>query len=254
MVALPHNRNRRLGLLMVLVPLAMLGMLPFAAHIGIEKLLRRDLGWKDIVLPGIALLIALPGLLYLSAGSDAVGSRPALPALSTYVTFIMLEIGVYLFALWLARDTLRFGKATAGLVVAVLLVVPFIQVGQSVDFVMRASIPALAILSLMIADLFIRRIPDNTDWRVARAWAMVAFAVGLATPISEAGRAILWEHAPRQLCGYYGVVPNGYATYVAPLDRLPALVRPHGAFSVTPHEPSHCWDRPWRDAITGGYE
>ena len=64
-------------------------------------------------------------------------------------------------------------------------------------------------------------------------------------------RAVLLPRAPAQLCGYFGVVPNGYATYVAPIDRLPPLLRTDGVARVDPVEPAHCWPRPWADAVTG---
>jgi hypothetical protein len=233
----------------LLSPLAMLGTIPFAAHIGVELLAKRRLRWFDFVLPAAGLIAAAPALLYLTAGSGSVGSRPQPVQLHVYVLFIFLEIGFYVFALWRVRERTRFGKATGALVVAMLLAVPLVEVGQSVDFVMRASIPALAILSIMVAEPLIHPAAvGDTNWKMARKWAIIAFSVGLATPAGEVARALLLPRAPLQLCGYYGVVPNGYATYVAPIERLPALVQPSGVARVVPAEPRRCWDGPWPDA------
>jgi hypothetical protein len=236
----------------LLSPLAMMGMIPFAAHIGFELLSKRRLRWFDIVLPAAALLACVPALLYLTAGSGSVGSRPAPLQLHVYVLFMLLEIGPYVFALWQVRERMRFGQVTGAIVLAVLLLAPLVQVGESVDFMMRASIPALAILSIMVADLLIHPSSEGDGrWKTARRCVLVAFTMGLATPSGEVARAVLLPRAPAQLCGYFGVVPKGYATYVAPIDRLPPLLRTDGVARVDPVEPAHCWPRPWPDAVTG---
>jgi hypothetical protein len=236
----------------LLSPLAMIGMLPFAAHIGIDAAVRRQLRWTDVVLPGVAVIVTCPTLLYLTAGSESVGSRPMLPNFLNYVEFIALETGFYVFALGLLRKRLRFGAATGAIVLAVLLLAPLIQVGDGVDFIMRASIPALAILALMVADIFIAPVQAGpVSETIARGSILIAFVVGLATPLGEIGRAVFWSRAPEQLCGYFGVVPNGSATYVTPFDRLPRPVRPTGATQITLHGPAICWDGPWLEAATG---
>jgi hypothetical protein len=236
----------------LLSPLAMMGMIPFAAHIGVDLLWKRRLRWFDVVLPAAASIASIPALLYLTAGSGSVGSRPASVPLSVYVLFISLEIGFYVYALWQVRERMRFGKTTGAIVLAVLLLAPFVQVGESVDFVMRASIPALAILSIMVAEVLIRPAAEgDASWKAARKCVLVAFAIGLATPGGEAARAVLLPRAPAQLCGYFGVVPNGYATYVAPLDSLPAFLRADDTARMAPAEPARCWDGPWPNAITG---
>jgi hypothetical protein len=236
----------------LLSPLAMMGMIPFAAHIGIETLAKRRLRWADIVLPGVALIASAPALVYLTTDGGSVGSHVARVKPLIYVTFILLEIWIYVFALWQVRERMRFGKVTAAIVVAVLLIAPLVRVGQSVDFVMRATIPALAILSIMVADLLVHRATEGDgSWKMARRWALIAFAVGLATPVGEVVRAVLLPRAPGQLCGYYGVVPGGYATYVAPYERLPSPLRSDAAVRIVPSEPARCWDGAWPDAATG---
>lgn len=236
-------------LVAILSPLALMGMIPFAAHIGIETAAKRRLLWLDFALPAIATAITIPTLLYLTAASDAVGSRAAVPDLSVYTTFIALELGAFLFALWQVRERLRYGKVTMALTVGVLLLAPFGKVGDAVDFVMRASIPALAILSLAVAEIATRTpTSDDKAGGRARTWALMALAIGLFTPAGEIARAILLPRAPAQLCGYFGVVPHGYDTYVAPVNRLPTAVRPVSASVIVPSDPAECWSNPWPDA------
>ena len=177
-----------------------------------------------------------------------MGAGGAAFRLGNYLTFLMLEIGGYGYALWLARGHWHFGRPATLLVVATLVLVPLGQVGNSVDFTMRASIPALAILAMMIAALL--NDPD-AELAKARKWALVVFAIGLATPMGEVARALAWPKSPEVVCSYMGVVPGGAPTYVAPLSGLPRFIRPQQQMLVEPHDPAHCWAGRWPNAATG---
>jgi hypothetical protein len=104
---------------------------------------------------------------------------------------------------------------------------------------MRASIPALAILAVLVADLLV----DDQRPGQPRLWQGVAITmllVGSATPLSETLRAI---HRPRQqlrTCSYFGVVPNGSPTYVAPLERVSRLIAPSSPNLVHPTDDPFC--------------
>jgi hypothetical protein len=178
-----------LPLLALLSPLSAVGCVPFAAYACLRKgMIWRDMGWP--VLTGIA---ALPGLLYLIVAGDLVALGGAGSA--TYPIFILLEIGAYLLALRLRPDAGSFGAATAWITVGSLLIIPFGRIGNGMDFAMRASIPALAILAVMVGEIIVRATQDAT-WRPAARVALLAWAVGLATPLGEiAGR---WHGRARQ--------------------------------------------------------
>lgn len=237
----------QMPLLALVSPLALMGCVPFAAHAFVAQLLGRRLAIADIVLPALVGAVSLPSLLYLTAASDtvAVSTHAGTYAMAGYPLFILLEIGGFAFALWRMRRQQPFGIAASLVTLAVLLVAPFIHIGDSMDFVARASIPALAVLALMMASILL----DGP--REARRWVLIVGLIGLATPIGEIARAIAWPASPEVTCGYLGVIPRGYGTYTARLDRLPRPIRPQHA-ALVPLEPAHpCWARPWRDPITG---
>lgn len=234
----------------LLSPLALMGCVPFAAHALITGVARRELSLRDMGWLALIALLCVPGLLYLTASSGAVGAGQDHASHALYPLFILLEIGGYLVALWLVRDAAPFGGVAAGLVVAILLLAPFGQVGNSGDFTARASIPALAMLCLMVA----RIVVDPTRWpqgAEARRWVMAVWLIGLATPVSEVWRGIVWPPAPEVMCSYLGVVPGGAKTYTAPLSGLAGVIRPRSPALVVPHDPSLCWQGPWRDPIRG---
>lgn len=240
-----------LPLMALLSPLALMGSVPFAAHVLWTTLASRRLRPGDLVWPGLAGLIALPSLAYLLTGSGAVGGGVSNHILNIYGLFILIELGGYLFALWLAgkascRFGGRFGPAAFAITVLFLLMAPFGQIGTAVDFVMRASIPALAILSVMVADLFIEPAPAD-----ARRVALCVFLVGLLTPTGEIARALVWPRSPAVECSYLGVVPGGFSTYVAPIANVPAALRPANPIMIVPHDPAQCWQGRWPDAATG---
>jgi hypothetical protein len=238
-------------------PLAMIGCLPFAALIGYDLVRNRALGRADLLFPGLATIGFLPVLAYLAAGSSAVGASPAYPTVVLYLVFIGLEVGVALLALALVARDLRFGVATLVVVALVLLLAPFGRIGEAVDFVMRVSIPALAILALIAADLVMGEPSASASagqtirWKWARLTVLGALLVGLVTPLGELSRSVVLPAAPRQLCGYFGVVPGGYATYTTSLGALPSLVRPGAPMMIPVDEPTACWDGPWPDTATG---
>jgi len=237
-----------LPLLPLLSPLAAIGCLPFALHAYVPAFWRREF-WRDLRWPVLAALAALPGLLYLVVAGDAVGALAVPLPLSSYPMFILLEIGGYVLALRLRPSAGAYGAATAWIVLASLLLIPFGRVGGGMDFAMRASIPALAILAVLIAQIVERAVTDPA-WRPAGKVALCVLAIGLATPFGEIARAIAWPRAPVVTCGYYGVVPGGYATYIAQLARFPAIIRPPATL-IQPHDRAPCWQGPWPDAVDG---
>ena len=119
--------------------------------------------------------------------------------------FIILEAGVFCVFL-LKRERTPLAWTTA----AVLLLLPWVQFGPNNDLAMRASIPALTILWLAIADDLTappgdRRLPRG--WRTA---LFALFALGAITPLQEIHRALggnSWQadtriSAPQALGGY----------------------------------------------------
>src|SRR3546814_10249961 len=92
--------------LMLISPLAVMGVLPFAAYGGIVTLWKRELRANDVLLPASTTLLTLPAILYLGAGSGEVGLRiislPPLP----YMLFELLEVIPFV-----AGAALKIGRA-----------------------------------------------------------------------------------------------------------------------------------------------
>ena len=238
-------------LLALLSPFALMGGMPFAIHAFVAGVARRDLAWGDIVWPGLVSLITLPGLAYLTAGSGAVATGSTAFRAGNYIIFLALEVGAYLYALWLARGHWRFGLVPTGLVMTLLVLIPFGRIGDANDFSMRASIPALAMLTMMIVCLLEEPAPHLQK---PKRLILIALTIGLATPLGEIARAVVWPSSPLVRCSYVGVAPGGAPTYVTPIAGLPKPLRPANVTVIHPRDPAKCWDRPWINGATGHLE
>lgn len=228
----------------LLSPLALIGLLPFAAHVGLDGLFKRQLEWRDIALPAMAVALSAVGLIYLVSGSEAVGGQPVSIGFIPYCLFILIEVAPFLLAMRLCWTGQRYGAVTAIILAAVLLLSPFGKIGTAVDFMMRVTIPALAILSVIIADLIARPARD-AQAQMGRRIAIAALLVGGITPLSEVARTLLFPPSPTVLCSYMGVVPGGAPTYVARVAAMPRWMIAEQPVVISPHDPSRCWRGPW---------
>lgn len=154
-----------LGLCMIHSTLPFIGLLPIAVYL----MLRRTYGasgkkehilclCKDtFTLPNIlgGGLAGILSFLYLTGNRsghkimapDAAG-HDAGPALVQYIVFLMIEVGFFVVLLYkYQKKNLLFYILTLWLIVC-----PLIRVGSSIDFCMRASIPALFVFMFYLMD------------------------------------------------------------------------------------------------------
>jgi hypothetical protein len=224
-------------------PLGLIGALPFAALAGVRTLAARSLRPSDIALPALASLIAMPGLLYLAAAGGEVGARlQALPPIQ-WGLFELLEVMVYVVPLAFLVRRPRFGRDSLAMLTAWLLLVPFVQIGASSDFPMRASICALMILAVMVAD-------GVNDAPRTRPVLIGLLAIGSVTGFMEVRRAFIHPPAPQVRCDLFDAWNQSFgdfpvSTYIAPLETVPALIRPADPARVNPPRPARCWDGRW---------
>lgn len=225
-------------------PLGLMGAMPFAALAGFRTLASGSLRVADIGLPALSCLLAIPSLLYLGAAADAdVGVRvQPVPPLQ-WLLFQLVETLPYLVPLLLGAASARLGRDTLWLAFAWLMLIPLIQIGWSIDFMMRASISALAIIVVMLVD-HLRHAPNG------RVWLIAMLAMGSLTGLAEVRRALSHPAAPQVRCSVdkawdqiFSAYPKG--SYFAPLPAMPALVRPRDPFHASPREPARCWDGTW---------
>lgn len=223
-------------------PFGVVGALPFVAIAGATTLVTGKLKPIDIVMPLAITLLALPSLIYLSAGSGAVGMRIVTPDLQSYCLIESIEVAPLLLCLW---GTRRFAmeKIELATIASVLIIVPVIWIGRNCDFMMRASIPALAILAISCAEQLAR----EKRWRAVLAGMLM---IGAITPLHEIARAILYQPAPAIHCTLIKAFNQSYAEqglsqYLAPPRGLPAPFRSDHYFPVPQADDGPCWDRPW---------
>jgi hypothetical protein len=242
-------------------PLALLGVVPFAAFAGFNTLLARRLTLADFLLPLATTFLSLASLAYLQAGSETVGSGTNPLSLRLYFVFQLLEIIPYLLALWLLPRNETFGRDGLLIATVCLLIFPFIQIGPSADFMMRASIPALAILALLVSEALARPRAEAVGIRkAARAMLTVTLLIGSITPAHEVMRALAMRPTPYPECSLLASAdrsilvrsvhaksdePLTHSTYVAAADALPAVLRSKKLHPVPADKAGDCWSRPW---------
>lgn len=241
-----------LPLLALWSPLGLMGAMPLAAYAGIAALVQRKVGLRDIAMTAATLVFTAPALLYLSAAGGTVGVRSNPITVKQYLLFETVEVLPYLTIVGVLGFRSRFGRGTLPIVAACLLLFPFVQVGESLDFVMRASITALAILSILVAEALGGHAEAGAKWEApGRAMLILCLLVGSATGMMEIRRSLANPPSPSPRCSFHGAFDQsffgafGKSTYLAPLGALPSAIRPVGAFAQPGVDPAYCWERPW---------
>lgn len=224
-------------------PLGLIGAMPFALLAGARTILQRALRPSDILLPALGTLIVVPALLYMAAAGESVGMRVAMISPIQWGIFEVLEVLVYIVPLFLLARTIRFGRDTLALVTVWLLVIPFIQIGWSIDLMMRGSVTALTILALMVADALDREAQT-------RRVLILLLAIGSITGLAEIRRALVYPAAPQVRCDIFAAWKRSFGdfpiySYVAPLAQMPATVRPVHPTPVAVTQTDRCWDGSW---------
>ena len=152
-----------------------------------ESLLRR--GLKDIsalftvenILGGG--LILLITYLYFSGNvhvsDQAVNNLPAINWVM-YPIFVIFE-GFFLWTLFKSNQRANLYWYLTGVLI---LLIPFIKIGNGQDFCMRASIPTLFMLLVFSADLL------NSPKSQTRSFLVILLCIGAITPLFEINRSI----------------------------------------------------------------
>ena len=135
-------------------------------------------------------IIGIISFLYLfgnaSAGNAGVEAaeyhRGTLVYILKVAAFVFVETGIYHLCLLKYQRKNPLFWISLGM----LIICPFIRVGTSSDFCMRASIPALLVVCVMIIENL------NLTWQKDRKWFCVllaAFLIGCVTTVHEIGYA-----------------------------------------------------------------
>ena len=127
------------------------------------------------IILGISLLYFLPNVQSSPSASQIQSVNWVL-----YVIFVLFE-GLILWWIFKARYKANLNWYLAG---ALLIVIPLIKVGNSIDFCMRASIPTLYMLLLWSAETL------SAPKTVVKAGLILLICIGAITPIYEINRSI----------------------------------------------------------------
>jgi hypothetical protein len=137
-----------------------------------------------------------------------------------YSRFVLFEFLALAAALWYfhraGTDPLFFGLA-----VILLLVLPWFHFGPANDLVMRASIPALAVLMFAAVDGWARPLALNGRGLLVT----LLLAIGAITPASEIARALLLPAWKPDLNRSVFEVTRGGPNYIATIAPGSVLAR-----------------------------
>lgn len=237
------DRGRiRIGLLMMGAavsilwsPFALIGAAPFLVKAGLEALGRGRI-WGEA---GMSLLLAIgvaPLALFLVTDGHGVphGFEPMSGLFAAiYVLFIGIELAPVLAINSLSTGEREgFARSTFRLAIATLLLLPFYSMGAANDFVMRASIPALAIVAITTGHSAYAILRDGEVWK--KAVTGVALALGLLTGASETWFIFTSPNMGVSACDLiqawdqYPGPPSPKTHYLAEFGHVPELLRPTG--------------------------
>ncbi len=107
------------------------------------------------------------------------------PFLMRYLFFLFIEVFVYIIAIY------RYQKRNVlyWVLIPLFFLFPITQVGYGIDFCMRASIPSLAVLSILVIDSLFRA-SEKKEW-VNMVIIVVLLALGSCTAFHEINRSIV---------------------------------------------------------------
>ena len=185
-----------LSLTMLTSTIPFVGLIPIVIYLYIRRVKEDRSLWKELfTIQNIVGVVVIGGCVFLyligniSGGvtgqdnAELVVREPAAQLLR-YLLFFFLEFGIYLYFVckYRQRDSLVY------LITIILVICPFIKVGYSYDFCMRASVPSLFILMLLCMETLEKIYRDGKKWLLAGY--CVVLLLGAITSFNEIHRSI----------------------------------------------------------------
>lgn len=206
MMVLIQKKNRNMVLIisfaLLTSTLPFIGLIPFFLYQGIKNysggkgsfsqkfgsFCRDTFTIENVICGGF---VGIFSFLYLRENGSgqhiAINPIPSFrPFLMRFLVFLTMEVFVYLIA------TYRYQKKRFlyWMLIPLFVFIPLVQIGFSMDFCMRASIPALTVLCILVIDTMFRS-RENKDWVTLTA-LIVVFALGSLTSLQEINRSIFY--------------------------------------------------------------
>ncbi len=159
-------------------PFSFVGFLPFVAYFmaqkanfslanfEVKKLIFNYLSFQNIV--GSAVVLGL-SYLYFSANSSGNVFQIVIPDWQNYWLFMIISVG--LIFILIAKRYLK--EPLYYIILVILLLLPFFQLGFGLDFTARASIPAMFILLLLVIE-FLENEPNYFMKKVILVYLIIA--------------------------------------------------------------------------------
>lgn len=185
-----------------------IGMLPILACIGIRRIVTlydKSKPFKDNLVPivkdaitfqnaGTGILMALISYLFLKSNTQSANGFHKVnirEQLMCYLVFCFLEFVIYYLVIYRVQKH----QPLYWVSLATLLIVPMIKVGYFADFIMRASIPGLVVLYILVMEAFLRFREEKAH--KAFAVLLTVFLLGSLTAYHEINRTLFKtvEHA-----------------------------------------------------------
>jgi hypothetical protein len=193
------NKLFTFSLCFFFAPLAALGLLPYLAielfkHIDFKSPFK-NLRFDVLLASGIIVLVSF---LYFASNTAAQERGLQAIALKDFLAFFLLEGGI----LWLALAPLKWRDPRWAVTGVLLAAIPFIQLGNGRDFVMRASIAPLFYLMMMTGEAIF----SKTTSRSLLITLYLLLTLGSLTPLYEINRSIY------RTCEYYFVLDPSQRT------------------------------------------
>ena len=185
-----------LSLTMLTSTIPFVGLIPIVLYLYTKRVRADRSRWKEVfTFQNTAVVVLIGGCVFLylignvSSGvvgrdnADLVVREPAALCLK-YLLFFFLEFGIYLYFIckYRKKDSMIY------LITAILVICPFIMVGDNHDFCMRASVPALIILMLMCIETLEKIRLDGKKLLLAAYCAVLL--LGAITPFNEIHRSV----------------------------------------------------------------
>lgn len=229
-------------------PFAVMGATPFLLYAIVTDWRGGKVSRTDVAAVALAAGPAALLWFYLIQGGGAVVHRFMFGEpnfWSIYFDFIYIEFIPYAAVVAALRPALI---RDAGFWIAVisLLLIPFYKIGESNDFAMRASIPALALLAATFAVVLTEDIAVGNR-PVWTHLATIILIVGSITGAMEIRRAVVRSLSPISACNFvqawdqspFNWIPM--TSYLVNVDAMPGWMRPQAPADVAPAAPARCF-------------
>lgn len=201
LLILPSSPLPLVGLAIYLIALAIVRMVKCVKQKNVKDFFKKVFSVQNIL--AVVTILPVFALYYLNNSSSSNTTSDGGTffinitdnfVIVKYILFVILEFLILSMLLYRKEN-----KTNWTIMLVSLLFIPFFRIGGAYDFCMRASIPALFVLMMMLIDFFVNhdeyklKIKDKKekqDFKIRTIMIAVIFIIGSITPMVEFGTSI----------------------------------------------------------------